>query len=240
MNSLLALILPVLGTALIWGFAPRALLRLLVRCWPAHDDRRRELIAEYEAVARKERVIWVLEVAEAAIFEGLPRKTGLVAFDALDLVASLVDSVFGSDFSADTEFAAAARRRWRAFALRDDLTSAIDQGLRFRAPDLRSAKCDALSPTGRRWIVAFDFTDESRRHHFLTTVSTTASGRWRLVGFQCRRRNDIGDWHSHDPSILGNWSGSLRSVPFTIDHAIDQRIDTGPGRDLRDGRILTS
>lgn len=56
---------------LIYGFAPGALLRIIVLAFPAGDPRRAELRAELYAVPRLERPIWVAEQIEVAISEGL-------------------------------------------------------------------------------------------------------------------------------------------------------------------------
>jgi hypothetical protein len=63
---------PTLGLALlIWGFAPGALLRLIVLAFHRDDPRRRELLAELYAVPRVERPFWVAEQLEVALVEGL-------------------------------------------------------------------------------------------------------------------------------------------------------------------------
>jgi hypothetical protein len=56
---------------LVFGFAPGALLRLIVLAFRRHDPRRRELIAELHAVPRLERPFWVIEQLEVALSEGL-------------------------------------------------------------------------------------------------------------------------------------------------------------------------
>jgi hypothetical protein len=56
---------------LVFGFAPGALLRLIVLAFRADDPRRRELLAELHAVPRIERPFWVLEQLEVALCEGL-------------------------------------------------------------------------------------------------------------------------------------------------------------------------
>lgn len=56
---------------LVFGFLPGALLRVIVRAFPASDPRRQELIAELYAVPRWERPFWVAQQLEVAIFEGL-------------------------------------------------------------------------------------------------------------------------------------------------------------------------
>lgn len=66
----------------VFGFAPRAVLRVILLAYPSSDPRRRELHAELHAVPRLERPIWVLEQLEVALFEGIPRRikraTGVV------------------------------------------------------------------------------------------------------------------------------------------------------------------
>jgi hypothetical protein len=63
---------PVLGIALlVFGFAPGAVLRLIVLAYPRDDPRRRELLGELYAVPRIERPFWVAEKLELALIEGL-------------------------------------------------------------------------------------------------------------------------------------------------------------------------
>ena len=56
---------------LVFGFAPGAVLRLIVLAFHPDDPRRRELLAELHAVPRFERPFWVLEQFEVALFEGV-------------------------------------------------------------------------------------------------------------------------------------------------------------------------
>jgi hypothetical protein len=56
---------------LVFGFAPGAVLRLIVLAYHRDDPRRREARAELHAVPRWERPLWVCEQLELAIFEGL-------------------------------------------------------------------------------------------------------------------------------------------------------------------------
>jgi DNA-binding transcriptional MerR regulator len=53
------------------GFAPGAVLRLIVLLFPKDDPRRMELLGELHAVPRLERPLWVLEQLEVGLFEGL-------------------------------------------------------------------------------------------------------------------------------------------------------------------------
>jgi DNA-binding CsgD family transcriptional regulator len=63
---------PALGIALlVFGFAPGAVLRLIVLAYPRDDPRRRELLGELYAVPRIERPFWVIEQLEVGLFEGL-------------------------------------------------------------------------------------------------------------------------------------------------------------------------
>lgn len=59
---------------LIFGFSPRLVLRILVRAWPRDDARRRELVAELGCVPYVERLLWVGELVEAALLDGLPAR----------------------------------------------------------------------------------------------------------------------------------------------------------------------
>jgi hypothetical protein len=66
-----------LGSLLIgmtFGFCPRLMLRLIVKLYPASDERREELLGELRSVNRAMRVLWVCEQLEPALFDGLPRK----------------------------------------------------------------------------------------------------------------------------------------------------------------------
>lgn len=56
---------------LVFGFAPGAVLRLIVLAFHRDDPRRRELLAELHAVPRVERPFWVIEQLEVALFEGV-------------------------------------------------------------------------------------------------------------------------------------------------------------------------
>jgi hypothetical protein len=56
---------------LVFGFAPGALLRLIVLAFRRDDPRRSEMLAELHRVPRLERPIWVVEQLEVALFEGI-------------------------------------------------------------------------------------------------------------------------------------------------------------------------
>jgi hypothetical protein len=60
-----------LAALLVFGFAPGAVLRLVVHAFHRDDPRRDELLAELHAVPRLERPFWVFEQIEVALFEGL-------------------------------------------------------------------------------------------------------------------------------------------------------------------------
>jgi tetratricopeptide (TPR) repeat protein len=55
----------------VFGFFPGFVLRLLVLLYPAGDPRRRELVAELYMLGRMERVEWVFQQLETALFEGI-------------------------------------------------------------------------------------------------------------------------------------------------------------------------
>lgn len=55
----------------VFGFAPKFCLRLMVLAYPRSDPRRSELIAELEVVPRIERPLWVAEQLEVALSEGI-------------------------------------------------------------------------------------------------------------------------------------------------------------------------
>ncbi|NYJ76551.1 hypothetical protein [Allobranchiibius huperziae] len=61
----------VLLLVLVHGVAPQLLLRLALACYPRHDPRRRELLADYATVPVKERPRWVLDVLTAGVLDGL-------------------------------------------------------------------------------------------------------------------------------------------------------------------------
>lgn len=74
MESLLVHVLawPTFGVAvLVFGFAPGAVLRVIVLAFRRDDSRRKELIAELYKVPRIERPFWVAEQLEIALSEGL-------------------------------------------------------------------------------------------------------------------------------------------------------------------------
>ena len=54
-----------------FGFAPGALLRLIVLAFHREDLRRSEMLAELHRVPRLERPLWVVEQLEVALFEGI-------------------------------------------------------------------------------------------------------------------------------------------------------------------------
>jgi Uncharacterized protein conserved in bacteria (DUF2314) len=56
---------------LVFGFAPGAVLRLIVLAFRRGDPRRREMLAELYRVPRLERPYWVFEQLEVALFEGI-------------------------------------------------------------------------------------------------------------------------------------------------------------------------
>lgn len=56
---------------LVWGFAPRLVLRFVVHAFRKDDPRRKELLGELGAVPRLERPIWVAEQVEVALVEGI-------------------------------------------------------------------------------------------------------------------------------------------------------------------------
>lgn len=58
----------------IFGAAPRLVLRLLLRIYPPGHRRRRELMAELAAIPRWERPLWVVEQLETALAEGIPAR----------------------------------------------------------------------------------------------------------------------------------------------------------------------
>jgi hypothetical protein len=63
---------PTLLTALlVWGFAPGAVLRLIVLVYPRDHPRRRELLGELYAYPLVQRPFWVAQQLEIAFFEGL-------------------------------------------------------------------------------------------------------------------------------------------------------------------------
>jgi len=72
MISLLRIGCPtILMALLVFGFAPGAVLRLIVLAFPRDDPRRNELISELYHVPRAERPFWVAEKLELALTEGL-------------------------------------------------------------------------------------------------------------------------------------------------------------------------
>ena len=72
---------PALAPLFLFGFAPRAVLRLIVRAYPRGSDRREEMVAELDTIKRIEKPIWVAEQLEMALFEGLPHRVRLRGVD---------------------------------------------------------------------------------------------------------------------------------------------------------------
>lgn len=60
-----------LASLLMFGFAPGAVLRIIVLAFRRDDPRRTELLGELSNVPRIERPFWVCEQLEIALFEGL-------------------------------------------------------------------------------------------------------------------------------------------------------------------------
>jgi hypothetical protein len=59
---------------LVFGFAPGAVLRMILLAFPRDDPRRHELLGELYAVPRIERPFWVAEQLEVALVEGLGQR----------------------------------------------------------------------------------------------------------------------------------------------------------------------
>ena len=55
----------------VFGFAPGAMLRLIVLAFHRDDPRRSEMLAELHRVPRLERPLWVVEQMEVTLFEGI-------------------------------------------------------------------------------------------------------------------------------------------------------------------------
>jgi uncharacterized protein YegJ (DUF2314 family) len=60
-----------LVSLLVFGFAPGAVLRLIVLAFHRDDPRRSEMLAELYRVPRLERPYWVMQQLEVALFEGV-------------------------------------------------------------------------------------------------------------------------------------------------------------------------
>lgn len=78
---------------LVFGFAPGAVLRVLVHAYPPDDPRRDELIGELYAVPRLNRPMWVAEQLEVALFEGLPERLWWAAAGRITYRWQLVSGV---------------------------------------------------------------------------------------------------------------------------------------------------
>ena len=63
-----------LAVAVIFGLFPGVALRLIVLLYPKDDLRRRELVAELYTLDRLQRIEWVFQQLETALFEGLSRR----------------------------------------------------------------------------------------------------------------------------------------------------------------------
>lgn len=62
---------PLLVALVVFGFAPGAVLRVIVLAFPRDDPRRRERLGELYSVPRLERPLWVFEQLDRALIEGL-------------------------------------------------------------------------------------------------------------------------------------------------------------------------
>jgi hypothetical protein len=62
---------PLLAALVVFGFAPGAVLRVIVLAFPRDDPRRRERLGELYSVPRLERPLWVFEQLDRALIEGL-------------------------------------------------------------------------------------------------------------------------------------------------------------------------
>jgi hypothetical protein len=62
---------PLLAALVAFGFAPGAVLRVIVLAFPRDDPRRRERLGELYSVPRFERPLWVFEQLDRALIEGL-------------------------------------------------------------------------------------------------------------------------------------------------------------------------
>ena len=60
----------------VFGFAPGAIMRVLVRVYNRDDPRRRELMAEVYKRPRLDRPFWVVQQLEVALFDGLGYRIG--------------------------------------------------------------------------------------------------------------------------------------------------------------------
>lgn len=68
----------------VFGFAPRFCLRLIVLAYPRSHPRRKELIADLYTVPCIERPLWVAEQLEVALFEGLPHRVSAAIHSLAD------------------------------------------------------------------------------------------------------------------------------------------------------------
>jgi hypothetical protein len=100
----------------VFGFAPGAVLRLIVLAFRRGDPRRRELLAELHAVPRIERPLWVAEQLEVALFEGIGERVRaaldtLVPILARTLLAWLADGFIERFFAIVVKVEAEKRAR---------------------------------------------------------------------------------------------------------------------------------
>jgi DivIVA protein len=112
----------VLMALLVSGFAPGAVLRVIVLAFERNDPRRRELLGELYHVPRVERPFWVAEKLELALIEGLggrlrkaikhwgPRRYMDTAARVLALAQQTADQAV-SDARREAEFTVSQARR---------------------------------------------------------------------------------------------------------------------------------
>ncbi|MEW2507079.1 hypothetical protein AB0878_42150 [Amycolatopsis sp. NPDC047767] len=63
---------------LAFGFFPAFIVQVLVRIYRNRHPRRREILAEFHDVPRKERPVWGSEQLATVVFDGLPARIGSI------------------------------------------------------------------------------------------------------------------------------------------------------------------
>ena len=97
----------------VFGFFPGFVLRLIILLYPADNPRRRELVAELRVLGRIERIEWVFQQLETALFEGISARLKRRKDDP---AADPVDETEWHGFPDTAESEAVKQRKFLAHA----------------------------------------------------------------------------------------------------------------------------
>jgi tetratricopeptide (TPR) repeat protein len=134
----------------VFGFFPGFVLRLIVLLYPADDPRRRELVAELYVLGRMERIEWVFQQLETALFEGVSarlerRRRGEQAVDSTDQGAQERMTELRPE-ADEQEYSKRRKIYWDA--------ALVTMGVRAPRPGIGVSASASSPPPG--WIHMFD------------------------------------------------------------------------------------